>query len=154
MNDATSAATTRGRGRLWTAEEDEMLLRAMASSDAAAAAAAADARGANDNKTTTSTTTTTTTTTTGGEEEEDVAARPFQNWSDLASRLGGRRTGKMIRDRWTNYLDPKIDRSPFTRDDDVALYEAHGRYGKRWAVISEKAYGSRRSENHVKNRVS
>ena len=119
MNDATSAAT-RGRGRLWTPEEDEILIRAIAS----------------DTRT-----------------KDGV---PFQNWSELATseflHLG--RTGKMVRDRWTNYLDPKIDRTPFSRDDDIELFHAHGRYGKRWAVISERAFGSRRSENHVKNRVS
>jgi hypothetical protein len=58
----------------------------------------------------------------------------------------------MVRDRWTNNLDPRIDKSPFSKEDDDELFRAHGIYGKRWVEISERVYHSRRSENQVKNR--
>ena len=79
-------------------------------------------------------------------------AVPFTRWSELASHLPGR-TGKQARDRWTNYLNPAIDRTPFGREDDVALFKGHGEFGKRWVEISESVFHSRRSENQVKNRV-
>jgi Myb-like DNA-binding domain len=77
--------------------------------------------------------------------------QPFTRWSDLAHQLPGR-VGKQIRDRWLNHLDPKIDRSPFTKEEDYKLYEAYKKHGKRWVEISTKFFDSRRSENHVKNR--
>lgn len=83
-------------------------------------------------------------------EESDRA--PSVGWAVLASKLPGR-TGKQARDRWTNNLNPAIDRSPFTRDDDVMLFRGHGEYGKRWVEISERVFRNARSENQVKNRV-
>ncbi|KAL3778143.1 hypothetical protein ACHAW5_003151 [Stephanodiscus triporus] len=76
---------------------------------------------------------------------------PSVSWAALASKLPGR-TGKQARDRWTNNLNPAIDRSPFTRDDDVMLFRGHGEYGKRWVEISERVFRNTRSENQVKNR--
>lgn len=77
--------------------------------------------------------------------------QPFTRWSDLAHQLPGR-VGKQIRDRWLNHLDPRIDRSPFTRDEDLKLYQAYKKHGKRWVEISTKFFDCKRSENHVKNR--
>ncbi|CAB9504145.1 Myb-related protein A [Seminavis robusta] len=77
--------------------------------------------------------------------------QPFTRWSDLANLLPGR-IGKQIRDRWLNHLDPKIDRSPFTKDEDYKLYMAFKKHGKRWVEISTKYFDSKRSENHIKNR--
>jgi Myb-like DNA-binding domain len=77
--------------------------------------------------------------------------QPFTRWSDLSAQLPGR-IGKQIRDRWLNHLDPKIDRSPFSRDEDVKLFQAYKVHGKRWVEISTKYFDSKRSENHIKNR--
>lgn len=77
--------------------------------------------------------------------------QPFTRWSDLAHQLPGR-VGKQIRDRWLNHLDPRIDRSPFTREEDLKLYQAYKKHGKRWVEISTKFFDCKRSENHVKNR--
>ena len=75
----------------------------------------------------------------------------FAQWADLAPQLPGR-TGKQIRDRWVNYLNPHINHMPFTADDDLRLWYGHAELGKRWVEISIKVFGSRRSENHIKNR--
>lgn len=77
--------------------------------------------------------------------------QPFTRWSDLAQRLPGR-VGKQIRDRWVNHLNPNINHMPFTRDDDLLLWEGHKKLGKRWVEISSKYFNSSRSENHIKNR--
>lgn len=77
--------------------------------------------------------------------------QPFTRWSDLAQRLPGR-VGKQIRDRWVNHLNPNINHMPFTREDDLLLWDGHKKLGKRWVEISSKYFNSSRSENHIKNR--
>lgn len=76
---------------------------------------------------------------------------PFTQWADLAPQLPGR-TGKQIRDRWVNYLNPAINHLPFSREDDLRLWRGHKELGKRWVEISVKVFHSARSENHIKNR--
>lgn len=76
---------------------------------------------------------------------------PFTQWADLAPQLPGR-TGKQIRDRWVNYLNPAINHLPFSREDDLRLWQGHKDLGKRWVEISVKVFHSTRSENHIKNR--
>lgn len=77
--------------------------------------------------------------------------QPFTRWSDLAQRLPGR-VGKQIRDRWVNHLNPDINHLPFSREDDLLLWDGHKKLGKRWVEISTKFFNSSRSENHIKNR--
>lgn len=77
--------------------------------------------------------------------------QPFTRWSDLAQRLPGR-VGKQIRDRWVNHLNPSINHLPFSREDDLLLWEGHEDLGKRWVEISSKYFNGSRSENHIKNR--
>ncbi|KAL7452059.1 hypothetical protein ACHAWC_003803 [Mediolabrus comicus] len=93
-------------------------------------------------------------------EEEDAAVlkviavspdQPFTQWADLAPLLPGR-SGKQIRDRWVNYLNPSINHLPFSREDDLKLWHGHRELGKRWVEISGKIFNSTRSENHIKNR--
>ena len=93
-------------------------------------------------------------------EEEDAivlraiaqSAEPtFTQWADLSPQLPGR-SGKQIRDRWVNYLNPAINHLPFSREDDLRLWEGHKKLGKRWVEISVKVFNSTRSENHIKNR--
>jgi len=76
---------------------------------------------------------------------------PFTRWSDLAQKLPGR-VGKQVRDRWVNHLNPAINHLPFSRDDDLLLWEGHHTLGKRWVEISSKYFKGTRSENHIKNR--
>jgi hypothetical protein len=77
--------------------------------------------------------------------------QPFTRWSDLAQRLPGR-VGKQIRDRWVNHLNPNINHLPFSREDDLMLWDGHTKLGKRWVEISTKYFKNSRSENHIKNR--
>lgn len=77
--------------------------------------------------------------------------QPFTRWSDLAQQLPGR-VGKQIRDRWVNHLNPNINHLPFSREDDLNLWNGHLKLGKRWVEISTKFFKNSRSENHIKNR--
>ena len=82
---------------------------------------------------------------------QNSSEQPFTRWSDLAQRLPGR-VGKQIRDRWVNHLNPNINHLPFSREDDLLLWDGHKKLGKRWVEISSKSFNSTRSENHIKNR--
>jgi myb proto-oncogene protein len=55
---------------------------------------------------------------------------------NIASRevlLG--RTSHHIRDRWFNYLNPKIDKSPFTIEEEFKVLVLFQIFGTNWSLI-------------------
>ncbi|GMH26695.1 hypothetical protein Nepgr_028538 [Nepenthes gracilis] len=80
--------------------------------------------------------------------KELVAQFGPQNWNLIAAKLEGR-SGKSCRLRWFNQLDPRINRRPFTEEEEEMLLAAHRAYGNKWAMISRLF--SARTDNAVKN---
>ena len=75
-----------------------------------------------------------------------VAKRGLKAWAAVASDLnafnvGPPRTGKQVRGRWLNALDPTIVHTPFTAEEEEVIYEAQKKYGNKWAEIARQLPG-------------
>ncbi|KAF9425614.1 Transcription factor myb3r-1 [Podila epigama] len=71
-----------------------------------------------------------------------------EKWVLIASRLGSR-TGKQCRERYVNHLDPRINKSPFTHEEDLRILELYNQLGSKWAEMSKLMPG--RPDNAIKN---
>ncbi|KAG6524112.1 transcription factor MYB52-like [Zingiber officinale] len=71
-----------------------------------------------------------------------------QNWNFIAQKLQGR-SGKSCRLRWFNQLDPRIDKRPFSGEEEERLLIAHRLHGNKWSLITR--YFPHRTDNAVKN---
>lgn len=57
-----------------------------------------------------------------------------------------------VRERWHNLLNPKLNKMPFSKDEDVRLYEGLRENGQKWTTISKDFFNDTRSDIQLKNR--
>ena len=82
-----------------------------------------------------------------------VEIEKMASWELIAEKLkaqGFPRTGKQVRERYKNQLDPNINPEPFKLEEDLLILNLFKVYGNKWAKIAKHLIN--RSENAVKNR--
>ncbi|XP_059636089.1 transcription factor MYB3R-2-like [Cornus florida] len=79
---------------------------------------------------------------------EMVGKKGNKKWSKIAKYLPGR-IGKQCRERWHNHLNPEINKNAWTKEEELALIQAHRIYGNKWAELAKYLHG--RTENSIKN---
>jgi len=57
----------------------------------------------------------------------------FTSWTDISRSMSGRNS-KQCRERWTEYVDPTLDRGKFTKEEDEIILREQQRVGNRWTV--------------------
>lgn len=72
-----------------------------------------------------------------------------KNWKILSEMIGSK-TGKQIRERFINKLDPKIKVEEWSQEEDRLVLKYYTEFGSRWSEISKRLTG--RPENKIKNR--
>jgi len=70
-------------------------------------------------------------------------------WSAIAEKVPGR-TAKQCREHWCLFLDPNINRTKWSPEEDTLLVSLYEKIGSRWAEIKCQFVG--RTENAVKTR--
>ncbi|KAK3330706.1 Homeodomain-like protein, partial [Apodospora peruviana] len=82
----------------------------------------------------------------------DAVAIHGTRWSKIAN-LVGTRNGDQCWKRWYDCLDPKIDKSPWTAEEDMKLLRTVAKHGRNWTGIVNKHFPNRTSLS-AKNRYS
>ena len=70
-------------------------------------------------------------------------------WEKIASMFPNRNP-RQCHDRWKFYLNPKINKTPFTKEEDWLLINLVCKYGGMWVQISK--HFKNRSDVQMKNR--
>jgi len=77
-----------------------------------------------------------------------IAKHGPKNWSKIASHFPNRQ-GKQCRERWHNHLNPHINKTKWTIQEERTLLRAYLKYNSRWAIIARFLPG--RTDNCIKN---
>jgi myb proto-oncogene protein len=71
------------------------------------------------------------------------------NWK-LVAELLTNRSSHQVRERYKNYLNPEINKEPWTIEEDLLLISLVKQYGRKWSMFSKELQG--RTQTAIKNR--
>jgi hypothetical protein len=87
-----------------------------------------------------------------------VLKKGVEKWGQIANLLNKEvhkglkiRTGKQCKERWNNYLNPDVNRGPWTESEDIKALESYKVHGNKWSLIARSIHN--RTESSVKNRI-
>ena len=72
-----------------------------------------------------------------------------KNW-DLIAKCMGNRNERQCKERWTKYLSPNINNSPWSEEEDRLLVTKIEEMGQKWVKISK--FFNNRTDANLKNR--
>jgi hypothetical protein len=72
-----------------------------------------------------------------------------RDWNEVASYFPGRNP-RQCRERWNNYVNPRVMKVPWTPMEDCLLKQKYAELGPKWHIIAK--FFPNRSKNYVKNR--
>ncbi|EAX94301.1 Myb-like DNA-binding domain containing protein [Trichomonas vaginalis G3] len=73
-----------------------------------------------------------------------------ENEWDLISQVLGTKNSRQCHDRWVYNLSPKVNKKPFTEEEDQKLLDLVENLGPHWVQISKRMPG--RTDTQIKNR--
>jgi hypothetical protein len=79
---------------------------------------------------------------------ELVAKHGENDWGRIAAKLQ-RRDRRQCRERWFNYLSPRVENGPWTADEEVLLRRKVVEFGRKWKTIQSSFPG--RTDINIKN---
>lgn len=79
----------------------------------------------------------------------DLLSKWGPRWAKIATTLPGR-TGKQVRDRYTNKLKPNIKKDEWTKEEEELFTNLCQQYGHKWSKIASFLPG--RTEGQAKNK--
>lgn len=72
------------------------------------------------------------------------------DWRSIADQMPYR-TPRQCRERWTNYVNPDLNKKPWSMSEDMCLLSKHRDFGNKWKIIQKFFPG--RSKNDIKQRI-
>ena len=72
-----------------------------------------------------------------------------KDWQSI-SKMMGSRNPRQCRERWNNYLNPKLSQLPWSMEEDILLANKYAEFGSHWSKISK--FFPNRSDNAIRNR--
>lgn len=73
------------------------------------------------------------------------------DWIRIARKMDNR-TARQCRERFQNYLDPRLNKNRWTEDEDELLLKLVQKYGKKWSILTK--FFDHRADVSIKNRFS